>query len=182
MQLKLPERFTGIIQAQPTSPSELKTLQRSVREKFPEHQDLPKLHITLLHQSFPKQVTASNGLRGDKALKKFFKQDQETIHKALDLLFDPSGKTKYQIPSAQFETVHLGIDEGLGRESSYVVATNTQELRDLRDMILTVAGIDPESIPYTDEERNRIFHVSLTNLTGNGGDSIAYPHRADQVI
>ena len=53
MQTLLPEKFTGIIQLVLADQSELLALQKAVLKQKPQQQPNPKLHITLLHQSFP---------------------------------------------------------------------------------------------------------------------------------
>ena len=182
MQLQLPPRFTGIIQAQFVDTSPITTLQDEVIAIHTNHQKLPKLHITLLHQSFPKKAAGTNDVRGDKALKKLFKLGTDGVLKAINKVYDPTGQTTYAVPSVEIIGVRLGIDMGLGRESTYAIVSNADKLREFRDLILQAAGIDASTIPYTEEEDNRIFHVSLTNLTGKGGDSIAYPHSGDQEV
>jgi hypothetical protein len=56
-----------------------------------------------------------------------------------------------------------------GDKKSYFVEVNEQEeLRNYINEVMTMAGGAP------DPEPGRIFHISLTNRTGNPGDSIAY--------
>ena len=68
MQTLVTSKFTGSIQLTPADETQLLELQQAVLEQHPDQQPNPKLHVTLLHQSFPKKLTSSDGLRGDKAL------------------------------------------------------------------------------------------------------------------
>ena len=55
---------------------------------------------------------------------------------------------------------------------------------ELRDSILQAAGINPADLDavLSPEEKSRVFHISLTNLEGNGGASIAYPQAGDSNV
>ena len=66
-----------------------------------------------------------------------------------------------------------------GRVSTYVEIRDTQACKDTRNAILSAAGVI-EILGHVvgTPEQERVFHVSLTNLTGNGGDSIKYPNLA----
>ena len=160
MQTLLPSKFTGIIQLAPAEDGEVLRLQDLVLEQFPNHQPIGKLHITLLHQSYPKKVGAGKE-RGDKLLKALYKNGD---HMSI------------QTPNVTFGDVHLA-KEG-ERESSYVVINEQDLCLQTRDAILNAAGIDPTALGIDGDEASRKFHISLTNLTGNGGDSIAYPNPA----
>ena len=162
MQSLLPSKFTGIIQVTPADETQLLELQEAVLEQHPDQQPNPKLHVTLLHQSFPKKLTNAQGLRGDKALKALFKS---------------GGQMGIPTPTLELGDVKIGEDPTNGRKSSYVEINNTFALLELRDEILHAAGINPADLDavLTPEEQSRIFHISLTNLEGNGGASIAYP-------
>lgn len=169
MQTLLPSKFTGIIQLSPENESELLDLQEAVLEQYSDQQPNPKLHITLLHQSFPKQLTSSSGLRGDKALKALFK--------SADHMSIPT-------PDLQLGAVKIGFDLTLDRRSSYVEIQNPEACIQLRDAILEAAGINPQDLDaiLSEEERNRVFHISLTNKDGNSGSSIAYPQVSDTLV
>ena len=169
MQTLLPAKFTGIIQLVPADQSELLTLQQAVLDQYQDQQPNPKLHITLLHQSFPKKVTNAEGLRGDKALKALFKS---------------GGQMSIPTPNLQLGDVKMGFDLVKDRRSSYVVIENSVACLELRDAILQAAGINPADLDavLTEEERTRVFHISLTNLEGNGGASIAYPQANDSNV
>ena len=166
MQTLLPSKFTGIIQLAPADESELLALQEAVLEQYSDQQPNPKLHITLLHQSFPKKLTNNEGLRGDKALKALFKSG---AHMSIPT------------PDLQLGDVKIGFDLIQDRRSSYVVIENSVACLEIRDAILEAAGINPADLDaiLTPEEANRVFHISLTNLEGNGGASIAYPQASD---
>ena len=166
MQTLLPSKFTGIIQLAPADESELLVLQEAVLEQYSDQQPNPKLHITLLHQSFPKKLTNSEGLRGDKALKALFKS---------------GGQMGIPTPDLQLGDVKMGFDLIKDRRSSYVVIENSVACLEIRDAILEAAGLNPADLDaiLTPEERERVFHISLTNLEGNGGASIAYPQAGD---
>ena len=166
MQTLLPGKFTGILQLVLANDSELLGLQRAVLEQYSDQQPNPKLHVTLLHQSFPKKVTNVDGVRGDKALK---------------ALYQSGGHMGIPTPNIQLGDVKMGFDLIKDRRSSYVVIENSVACLELRDAILEAAGINPADIDavLTEEERNRVFHISLTNLEGHGGASIAYPQAGD---
>ena len=167
MQTLLPGKFTGIIQLVPADVSELMDLQGIVLDNYSDQQPNPKLHITLLHQAFPKKVTNNQGIRGDKALKALFKN---------------GGQMGIPTPNLFLGDVKMGFDLSSGRRSSYVEIENSIACLEVRDAILEAAGINPADIDaiLTEEERTRVFHVSLTNLEGNGGASIAYPQAGDR--
>lgn len=172
MQTLLPSKFTGIIQVAPADETQLLELQQAVLDQYSDQQPNPKLHVTLLHQSFPKKLTSSSGLRGDKALKALFKS---------------GGQMSIPTPNLKLGDVKMGFDLIKDRRSSYVEIENSAACLELRDAILEAAGIDPSPLYdtpdapsiLTEEEKTRIFHISLTNLEGNGGASIAYPQAGD---
>jgi len=175
MQTLLPSKFTGIIQLSPADESKLLDLQAAVLEQYSEQQPNPKLHITLLHQAFPIQLTNNEGIRGDKALKALFKSG---AHMSIPT------------PDLQLGDVKMGFDLIKDRRSSYVVIENREACLQMRDAILKAAGIDPTPLYdtpealsiLTPEEKERVFHISLTNLEGNGGASIAYPQVSDTQV
>ena len=169
MQTLLPSKFTGIIQLAPADESELLILQETILENYPQQQPNPKLHITLLHQAFPKKLTTVDGVRGDKALKALFKSGEH-----MSIL----------TPDVRLGAVKIGEDVSNGRISSYVEIENSSELLEIRDSILEAAGLNPADLNgiLTPEEAGRVFHISLTNLEGNGGASIAYPSQNDKNV
>ena len=166
MQTLLPAKFTGIIQLVPSNQSELLALQQSVLDQYSDQQPNPKLHITLLHQSFPKKVTNAEGLRGDKALKALYKN---------------GGQMGIPTPDLQLGDVKIGFDLTTGRRSTYVEIDNPEACLELRNAILEAAGINASDVDaiLTEEEQTRVFHISLANLDGNSGASIAYPQAGD---
>ena len=166
MQTLLPAKFTGIIQLVPSNQSQLLALQQSVLEQYSDQQPNPKLHITLLHQSFPKKLTSVYGLRGDKALKALYKY---------------GGQMGIPTPDLQLGDVKIGFDLTTGRRSTYVEIDNPEACIEFRNAILEAASLNPDALDaiLTEDERNRVFHISLTNLDGNSGASIAYPQAGD---
>ena len=156
---------SGIVQLIPVDQGYLVGLQTKIIEQYPDQISLPKLHITILHQSFPKMVGAGK-TRGDKKLKAAYKEGKQN---------------NVPTPTVSFGDVYIAIGEGNenGRVSTYVVIPETQLCKDTRDAILSEAGvIDILGHVVGTPEQERVFHVSLTNLTGNGGDSIKYPNLA----
>ena len=166
MQTLLPLKFTGIIQLTSADESRLLELQQLVLDQYRDQQPNPKLHITLLHQSFPKKLVSANGLRGDKALKALFKA---------------GGHMGIPTPILRLGDVKMGFDLLKDRRSSYVEIANPEACLEIRNAILESAGINPSGLDsiLTNEERSRVFHISLTNLEGDGGASIAYPQISD---
>lgn len=166
MQTLLSAKFTGIIQLIPSDDSELIALQRAVLEQYSDQQPNPKLHITLLHQAFPKKLTNNEGIRGDKALKALFKS---------------GGQMGIPTPNLRLGDVKMGFDLINDRRSSYVEIENREACLGIRDAILEAAGLNPADLDalLTSEESTRVFHISLTNLEGNPGASIAYPQVSD---
>ena len=158
MQTLQPSKFTGIIQLAFSDVRPLQKLQEQLLGYFPNHVPIEKLHITLLHQSFPKKVGAGKQ-RGDKLLK---------------ALYSSGSQSSVQAPMVQLDDVYVAREGD--RESTYVTIKEHDLLLTVRDGLLQAAGINPQDLGTDGPEANRVFHVSLTNLTGNGGDSIAYPN------
>ena len=156
-----PPKFTGIIQVVPADKSALEDLQQKIMQKYPDQKPIKKLHVTLLHQMVPKKVTSSNGLRGDKALKAFFKSPEAQ---------------NLQPPEIQFGEV--GMKTGEGKTSTFIKVLNPDALKSYLQSVIEGAGLNPDEIAEASaaepREAGRIFHVSLTNLTGNPGDSFAH--------
>ena len=163
----LPEKFTGIIQLKPVDGSFLRDLQAQIQQQFPDQKPITKLHITLLHQAIPKKVFSKTLvgqndvlLRGDKALKQIFKDGTVAT---------------IQLPSIDFGTV--GMKSEGDRTSTFIRIESQRVLKKYLHDILFVAGLDISEISLVSEaeprEAGRIFHISLTNLTGNPGDSLA---------
>lgn len=168
-----PAKFTGIIQLQPTDVDYLQQLQQKIIEKHPEQKPVAKLHVTLLHQQVPKKVfskTMNGGtgqpLKGDKALKAFFKTPEAG---------------ELQPPSLEFGEV--GIKSDGDKTSTFIKVNNSEELKAYLQQIYEKVGLDPNEIEEASlaEPREsgpngegRVFHISLTNLEGGGGGSLAY--------
>tara|TARA_Y100000034_G_C6817261_1_gene367801 strand:+ start:143 stop:667 length:525 start_codon:yes stop_codon:yes gene_type:complete len=163
----LSSKFTGIIQLAIQDESGLRDLQDRIVELYSDQQPVPKLHVTLLHQSYPKKITSKDGLRGDKALKTLFKSGEQMA---------------IELPSLQLDDVKIGFDLTKDRRSTYIEVKNSEACIVARNLILKAAGIDPVSIVLEEPEASRVFHISLTNLDGNGGASIAYPQAGDKLI
>jgi hypothetical protein len=160
-------KFTGIIQLVTQDESSLRDLQDRIVELYPDQQPVPKLHCTLLHQSYLKKTTSADGLRGDKALKTLFKSGEQMA---------------IELPSLALGGVKIGFDLIKDRRSTYVEVKNSEACIVARNLILKAAGIDPVSLVLEEPEASRVFHISLTNLDGNGGASIAYPQLSDKKI
>ena len=164
---ELPKKFTGIIQVKPSDVLFLRDLQDKIVGLLPDQKPIDKLHVTLLHQSIPKVVYSKSmfdqagfPLRGDKALKKFFK----------------SQKGKDVLPP-YLEFGELGIVEQDGRTSTYIKIVNEEDMRRFLSFVFDQVGLNQDEILSASlgepREAGRIFHISLTNLTGSPGDSVA---------
>ena len=164
----LSEKFTGIVQLLPSDESDLRRLQNEISKLFPEQQSITKLHCTLLHQSFPKLIVTPEGVRGDKALKALYKS---------------GAHFKIPTPRLVYGDIRMGFTMSPSyRRSIYIEIKNTEELLATRDTILEYAGLNPTELQLTRVEALRTFHISLTNLEGTGGASIAYPHSSDAYL
>lgn len=175
MQSLLPQKFSGILQVNPADETKLKALQDVILTRYPDQQPNPKLHVTLLHQAFPKKLKTRDGLNGKKALSTLFKN---------------GGQMGIPTPILRLGDVKRGENPSEGRVSFYVEIENSIEMLELRDQILEAANIDP-SVLYdiddrpsilTPEEKSRVFHISLTNLEGQPGASIKYPQATDRNV
>ena len=58
------------------------------------------------------------------------------------------------------------VDEALGRKSWVVPVENQEDLREYVNEVMELLGAE------VNPEPNRIFHITLANLTGNAGDSV----------
>jgi len=163
----LSSKFTGIIQLAIQDESGLRDLQNQIIELYSEQQPVPKLHCTLLHQSYPKKTTSNDGLRGDKALKTLFKSGEQMA---------------IELPSLTLDDVKIGFDLIKDRRSTYIEVSNPEACIVARNLILKAAGIDPVSLALEEPEASRVFHISLTNLDGPSGASIAYPQAGDKKL
>lgn len=164
IQAQVPEKFTGIIQLAVPYGTPAYDLLDGIQDKIMQMDKrwhpVEKLHCTLMHQSYPKKVQNTEGLRGDKALKALFKSPDK-----------PSGSVTLTLGSF-FHCQDLET----GRESIGVWITGS-EAEAMRREIIESAGINYDEIfqTFNGDEASRMFHISLANLTGNGGDSPAYP-------
>lgn len=146
-------KFAGILKLVPATQfgvDFLTGLQVNAEMLHPELKPLSedKLHCTLLHQSYPKEWNIG-GLRGDKAFKKFFKNNAMFVDLEID------------------EQIRI-VTEG-DRTSAYVEVVSYLESH--RECILRQAGFNGM---LRDPEASRVFHITLANLTGLPGDSVAY--------
>ena len=101
------------------------------------------LHVTLIHQSFLKE----------------YRDELKVKCKSGELL---------EAPSVVLESgVSVRTDESLGRKSWVIWIQNQLDLRCYVEMFMgDLTGV--RSFP----EPDRVFHVSIANLTGNRGDSV----------
>ena len=58
------------------------------------------------------------------------------------------------------------VDEGLGRKSWVVPVENQEDLREYINEVMALVKGPP------DPEPDRIFHITIANLTGDSGDSV----------
>jgi hypothetical protein len=58
------------------------------------------------------------------------------------------------------------VDEALGRKSWMAQVENQEDLREYVNEVMELLGAE------VNPEPNRIFHITLANLTGNAGDSV----------
>ena len=159
-QTKHTEKCTGIVQLEPVDKSQLVELQTQILGLHQDQVPLPRLHITILHQSFPKMVGAGK-TRGDKMLKQAYKDGKQN---------------NIPTPTVSFGDVYIGTRPD-GKVSTYVVIPERQLCIKTRNDILSEAGVI-DILGHIDgtPEEDRVFHISLTNLTGNGGDSLKFPN------
>ena len=157
----IPEKFTGIIRITPDDDSVLRMLQDHIASLDSTQLPIENLHITLLHQSFPKKV-GSGKTRGDKLLKTFYKA---------------GGTHELQSPALTLRNVKFAVFGD--RTSTYIEVKERAACLKIRDQILEGSGITPENLKIDGPEETRVFHISLTNLTGKANDSIAFPNEND---
>ena len=58
------------------------------------------------------------------------------------------------------------VNKELGRKSWVVEVENQEDLREYVNKVMALLGAEPNPEP------NRIFHITLANLTGDAGDSV----------
>jgi len=168
---KLTSEFKGIIQLLPEESEKLIEIQDKILKIFPDQKRIlkkgsPSFHITLLHQSIPKSV-GQGKLRGDKLLKSFFKTGNQM---------------ELDNQSMQLELGDTFISSQEGRISTFIKIVSRETCMQIRDKVLIGAGLDLKPCTLGDKESTRVFHISLTNLTGNSGDSITFPQDSDKRI
>ena len=60
------------------------------------------------------------------------------------------------------------VDEALGRKSWVVPVENQEDLREYVNEVMALVKGHP------DPEPNRVFHITIANLTGDSGDSVKW--------
>ena len=165
-------KFSGIVKLMPANKTNLFELQQEIISENPSQNPIKSdaLHITLLHQSIPKKLHTKSGTRVDKILK------------------------KATLPSVDFP-INLGLVDGVigtggdsGRISFFVEVIEQQRLRDFVDnwLVDIITDSSSDQIERSEtlnnihvirnsvaKEAGRIFHISLTNLSGEPGESVA---------
>ena len=144
-------KFAGILKIMP-SPDIIAQAQPLVaslpEEAIPLGDD--KLHVTLIHQKYLKpyknilKQMAKEGKPLPQAPQVILKQEKPTERPG-------GGKTNAE-----------------GRRSWVAWVDNQEELKKYVKDFMAMLGA-----PKEDPEPNRVFHISLANLTGNPGDSVA---------
>lgn len=136
-------KFTGILKLVPSTET-LEEL-RLLSETLPEEAVLlsdDKLHVTLVHQSHLKPYRS--------ALK--------ALSDAGELPVPPKAVLKKEWDEK--------LNDDLGRRSWSIELVNQDVMRGYVNEVMTMIGGQP------DPEPERVFHISLANLTGNPGDSV----------
>ena len=168
MKISLPTKFTGIIQLEV---SDIQSEIDKVKMVYPDLVQVSKFHITLMHQSYPKKMNSLKYyVRGDKALKELFNDTvaMSKLHSDFDDLLVNC--------SLGFDMI---VEDTEGERTSVAARINDQEFcQKALELILDAAGLRLLSLEgtFSDNELCRVYHVSLLNKTGNGGDSLAYPN------
>jgi len=150
-------KFSGILKLMPSA--DIVSQAQEALNKLPEKVEVPwqpgssaspvplapeNFHVTLAHQSVLKPYK--------KLLKQMGKENKlpEPPPVQLDLSEPPQMK----------------VAEDLQRMSWVANVANQQDMRDYVNLIMEMIGGSPNPEP------ERVFHVSLANLTGNPGDSV----------
>ena len=137
-------KFTGILKLVPSTET-LEEL-RLLSETLPEEAVLlsdDRLHVTLVHQSHLKPYRS--------ALK--------ALSDAGELPVPPKAVLKKEWDEK--------LNDDLGRRSWSVELINQDVMHGYVNEVMTMIGGQPNPEP------ERVFHISLANLTGNPGDSVA---------
>ena len=150
-------KFSGILKLMPSA--DIVSQAQEALNKLPEKVELPwetgataspqalepkNFHVTLIHQSVLKPYK--------KLLKQIAADNEFPEPPVVEL--DQSNPPK------------MKVAEDLQRMSWVVNVANQQKMRDYVNLIMKMIGgpLDPEP--------NRVFHISIANLTGNPGDSV----------
>tara|TARA_Y100000310_G_scaffold18275_1_gene17980 strand:+ start:1937 stop:2476 length:540 start_codon:yes stop_codon:yes gene_type:complete len=136
-------KFTGILKLVPST----ETLEeiRLLSQTLPAEAVIlsdDKLHVTLVHQSHLKPYRS--------ALK--------ALSDAGELPVPPKAVLKKEWDEK--------LNDDLGRRSWSIELVNQDVMRGYVNEVMTMIGGQP------DPEPERVFHISLANLTGNPGDSV----------
>ena len=136
-------KFSGILKIMP-SQDIIGQAQPLIASLPPEAVPLgdDRLHVTLIHQSILKPYR--------KMLKKMSKAGE--LPPAPAVVLEPQ--------------VEERVDEELGRKSWVAWVKNQDDMKNYVNQIMEIVGGQPNPEP------NRVFHISLANLTGNPGDSV----------
>ena len=137
-------KFTGILKLVPST----ETLEeiRLLSQTLPAEAVIlsdDKLHVTLVHQSHLKPYRS--------ALK--------ALSDAGELPVPPKAVLKKELDE--------NLNDELGRRSWSVELVNQDVMHGYVNEVMTMIGGQPNPEP------ERVFHISLANLTGNPGDSVA---------
>lgn len=136
--------FSGILKL--SASQEIAEQAKRLSERLPDEAIMlgdDKLHVTLIHQSILKPYR--------KEIKRLFKEDKF-----------PQFSSSIQLEDELIEKT----DGDLGRKSWRLNVKSQVELQDYVNSVMELLGGDPNP-------ENRIFHVTMANLTGNPGDSVA---------
>ena len=136
-------KYTGILKLVPSTET-LEEL-RLLSETLPEEAVLlsdDNLHITLIHQSHLKP----------------YRSVIKPLSEAGELPVPPKAILKKEWDEK--------LNDDFGRQSWSVELVNQDVMRGYVNEVMTMIGGQP------DPEPERVFHISLANLTGNPGDSV----------
>jgi len=136
--------FSGILKLSPSQ--EIAEQVKRLSEELPDEAIMlgdDKLHVTLIHQSILKPYR--------KEIKRLFKEDKF-----------PQFSSSIQLEDELIEKTN----DDLGRKSWRLNVKGQGELQDYVNSVMELLGGGPNP-------EDRMFHVTIANLTGNPGDSVA---------
>jgi len=139
-------QYSGILKLKPT-PEVISLAKEAMADLPPEAVRLPDkaLHITLAHQNILRPY-------------------REKI-KTLILPPEPEVLLSDEVEAIEDEEYKDPSIEG-GRKSWRIRVENQEDLREYVNEVMSLVKGPP------DPEPNRIFHITLANLTGDSGDSV----------